>query len=56
MEVCAICNRQAQIGYRRSHSNQKSKRLQKLNLQKANYKGKRILVCTKCIKTLSKIK
>ncbi len=56
MKTCQICGRKPQMAYRRSHSNIATKRIQKLNLQKFSYQGKRLFACTKCIKTLSKVK
>jgi len=56
MSSCQICDRKTRMGANRSHSNIATKRLQKLNLQKTAYQGKRVLACAKCIKTLGKVK
>ncbi|MCX5750699.1 MAG: 50S ribosomal protein L28 [Candidatus Saganbacteria bacterium] len=51
---CFICGKKAQVGNKVSHSNMKSKRLWKPNLQPAkilvNGKVKKVKVCTKCLK------
>ena len=52
--TCAICGRGYNSANSRSHSNIATKKKQKLNLQKAKYKGQRVAACTKCIKTLAK--
>lgn len=54
-KVCAICKRGTRAGQTKSHSQVKTKRQVKINLQTKVVNGKRIKICTKCIKTLSKI-
>ncbi len=56
MVSCQICGRRARMGYSRSHSNIATKKLQKLNLQKITLKGKQILACARCIKTIGRVK
>jgi len=51
---CDICGRGTQVGLRRSHSNVATKRKLKINLQAATVNGKRMRICTKCLKTLNK--
>ena len=53
-KVCDICKRGTTSGFLRSHSNMKSKRKVMINLQSKKIDGKRLKVCTKCIKTLAK--
>ncbi|MFA5113951.1 MAG: 50S ribosomal protein L28 [Candidatus Margulisiibacteriota bacterium] len=51
---CFICDKKAVVGNSVSHSNRKTKRLFKPNLQKVRMlvKGKKLreYVCTKCLK------
>jgi large subunit ribosomal protein L28 len=51
---CDLCGKQAGVGHKISHSNRKSKRQWKPNLQTIRAcvggKVKRISVCTKCLK------
>ena len=54
-KVCEICERKAVSGNSRSHSNIASKRLMNLNLQSKKIQGKKITVCTSCLKTSKKI-
>ena len=54
--VCEICKRGPKKAVSRSHSNIATIRRQYLNLQKKTIDGKSIKVCTKCLKTQSKIK
>jgi ribosomal protein L28 len=56
MPVCEICSRGALKANWRSHSNAKITRRQKLNLQSKKVDGKRVLICTSCLRTLSKKK
>ncbi|MDD4477178.1 MAG: 50S ribosomal protein L28 [Patescibacteria group bacterium] len=53
---CEICGRGTITGASRSHSNIKTKRTLRLNLQWKNIDGKRTKICAKCIKTMAKIK
>jgi len=52
---CDICGRSSTKGVKRSHSNIKTLRRQHINLQTKKINGKKILICTKCIKTLAKV-
>jgi ribosomal protein L28 len=54
-KVCEICNRKAITGNVRSHSNIASKRLMNLNLQTKKIQGKKLSICTSCLKTFKKI-
>ncbi|MFH2105436.1 MAG: bL28 family ribosomal protein [Parcubacteria group bacterium] len=54
--VCEICNRGPLKRASRSHSNIKTNRHQKVNLQWTKKDGKRVKACAKCIKTMSKNK
>ncbi len=54
--VCQICGKKTRVGHKRSHSNIATKRRFKPNLQKVLYKGKKVLACTSCIKSLYKEK
>ena len=51
---CDICGRSAMKGAQRSHSNIKTLKRQHINLQSKKVKGKKITICTKCIKTIAK--
>ena len=51
---CEKCGRGPRAGATRSHSNIKSKRRVYVNLQSKVVNGKRIKICTKCIKTMAK--
>jgi ribosomal protein L28 len=48
--TCDLCLKSSQKSATRSHSNIKSLRRQKINLQKVNG----IMLCTRCIKTISR--
>ena len=53
---CDICGKQAQVGNRVSHSNIKTKRLFRPNLQKARHQNSNggvvtLLVCTRCLRS-----
>ncbi len=54
MACCEICGKGASTGHQISHSDKKSKRQWKPNLQKVtvrkNGNTRKLLVCTKCIK------
>ncbi|MDD4996211.1 MAG: 50S ribosomal protein L28 [Patescibacteria group bacterium] len=51
---CLICGRGPQTKISRSHSNVATKRRQYINLQTKQISGKRIKICTKCLKTFKK--
>jgi len=53
---CDICGRGSTKGASRSHSNIKTTRRLNINLQTKRIKGKKMKVCTRCIKTLAKNK
>jgi len=52
--ICERCNRGYNKAVSRSHSNIPTLWRQQLNLQYKVVDGKRIRICTRCIKTLSK--
>lgn len=54
--VCDICGRGSQTGNSVSHSNIKTLRKFKINLQVKKIGGERKKVCTKCLKTMVKEK
>lgn len=56
MARCEICGKKNQSGNSRSHSNIATKRKFKVNLQSKKFEGKKIKVCTRCIKTSNKVK
>jgi len=56
MAICEICGREPLKGNWKSHSNIKTIRRQKLNLQTKKIEGKRKTVCTSCLKNLTKEK
>ncbi len=53
--ACDICGKQRSVGSNVSHANNKTKRLWRPNLQRVHAKvgggGKRILACTRCIRS-----
>lgn len=55
---CAICGKQAVSGNRVSHSNRKTPRRWRPNLQavktKIGRQIKQVLICVRCLKTLKK--
>lgn len=51
---CDICGRKPQSAIKRSHSHIATKTRKFLNLQSKKIDGKKLKVCTKCIKTMSK--
>ena len=53
-KTCDLCGRGSTKDASRSHSNIKTIKRQYLNLQSKKIDGKKVKVCTKCIKTLSK--
>ena len=52
--TCDICGRKPLRGNSRSHSNVATARWQNLNIQNKIIDGKKMHVCTQCIKTRSK--
>ncbi|MFH0951254.1 MAG: 50S ribosomal protein L28 [bacterium] len=50
---CDLCGRGATKGASRSHSNIKTLKRQNINLQTKRVYGKKLTVCTKCIKTIA---
>lgn len=54
-KVCDICDKKALSGNQRSHSNIASKRKMGVNLQSKKIAGKKMTVCTSCIKTYNKL-
>ncbi len=55
MSICEICQRGPLKANSKSHSNIKTIRRQKLNLQTKYVNGKRIAICTSCIKNTYKV-
>jgi len=55
-KVCDLCGRGSTKDAARSHANNKTNKRQNLNLQSKKIDGKRKNVCTKCLKTMSKMK
>ncbi|MFH1667953.1 MAG: 50S ribosomal protein L28 [Candidatus Komeilibacteria bacterium] len=51
---CQICGRGTTSGQQKSHSQIKTKREVKINLQTKTVDGKKQRICTKCIKNLRK--
>jgi large subunit ribosomal protein L28 len=58
MAKCEICGKTPQFGHNVSHSMRHTKRQFKVNIQKTtiveNGKLRKIKVCTRCLRTLSK--
>lgn len=53
---CDLCGRGPTRDASRSHSNIKTVKRQHINLQSKKIDGKKMKVCTKCIKTMVKMK
>lgn len=51
---CDLCGRGSTKGAKRSHSNIKTLKRQNINLQTKRIYGKKMTLCTKCIKTIGK--
>ncbi len=54
MKVCAICGKNYLKGNARSHSKRATIKRQHPNLQQITYLGKKVLACTKCVKTVTR--
>jgi large subunit ribosomal protein L28 len=55
-KICSLCGRGSKSANNVSHSNRKTKRTVKANIQVKKLSGVKTNVCTKCIKTQSKKK
>lgn len=55
-KTCDLCGRGSTKDASRSHSNIKTTKRQYINLQTKQIDGKKMKVCTKCLKTMVKIK
>ncbi|MFA4871498.1 MAG: 50S ribosomal protein L28 [Patescibacteria group bacterium] len=53
-QSCEICGRGTTKAFNVSHSKVKTKKTQKINLQTRKIDGKRIKICTGCLKTRTK--
>lgn len=53
-KICSICQRKAVTGHSRSHSNIATKRLMSINLQYKKIDGVKKMVCTSCLRSISK--
>jgi ribosomal protein L28 len=53
---CDLCGRSSTKDATRSHSNIKTTKRQHINLQNKIIDGKKMKVCTKCLKTMVKMK
>ncbi|MCR4279882.1 MAG: 50S ribosomal protein L28 [Candidatus Komeilibacteria bacterium] len=53
-KVCQICDRGTSSGQTKSHSQIKTKRQVKINLQSKSIGGQSIRICTSCLRTLKK--
>lgn len=51
---CELCGRGSTKDATRSHSNIKSVKRQYINLQTKKIGGRKLKICTKCIKTIAK--
>ena len=51
---CDICGREPQKSFSRSHSKIATKKRQFLNLQTKKIGGKKLKICTRCLRTLKK--
>ena len=52
--TCDLCGRGANKANKRSHSNIATIRRQHVNLQTKKVGGKRVRVCTRCVRSLAK--
>ncbi|HLD82117.1 MAG TPA: bL28 family ribosomal protein [Patescibacteria group bacterium] len=52
--MCEVCKKTDQRAISRSHSNIATLRKQKANLQSRKLDGRRILMCTRCIRNMAK--
>jgi len=55
MARCSVCGKKAMSGNNRSHSNVATKRKFKINIQSKIINGKKIKICTGCIRTMNKV-
>lgn len=55
MRSCDICTRGTQVMQKKSHSQVKHKTHQKVNVQTKKIDGGTITLCSKCLKTISKM-
>lgn len=53
-QVCEVCGRGTTTGNNVSHSQVKTKRTMKINLQSKKMDGKKMRICTSCLKTAKK--
>lgn len=53
-QVCEVCGRGTTVGNNVSHSQVKTKRTMKINLQSKKMDGKKMKICTSCLKTSKK--
>ena len=53
-KLCEVCGRGTTVGYNVSHSKVRTKKTQKVNLQHKKIAGKKMRICTSCIKTHNK--
>jgi ribosomal protein L28 len=53
-KVCSLCGRGSKSSTNVSHSNRKTKRVVKANIQSKVLAGVKSNICTKCIKTKNK--
>lgn len=53
-QVCTVCGRGTTRGNNVSHSNVKTRKIQRVNLQSKKIDGQRMSVCTSCIKNTNK--
>jgi ribosomal protein L28 len=54
--TCDICKRGTTTAFNVSHAKNRTKKTQKINLQAKTIEGKKMRICTKCIKTINKKK
>ncbi|OGH61193.1 MAG: hypothetical protein A2848_00740 [Candidatus Magasanikbacteria bacterium RIFCSPHIGHO2_01_FULL_50_8] len=54
-QICKLCTRGPVRSATRSHSNIQSKKWSNINLQPRRLMGSRVLICSKCWKTVNKL-
>jgi len=55
MRSCDICARGTQVMQKKSHSQIKHKTHQKINVQTKKMEGGAVLLCSKCLRTVTKL-
>lgn len=54
MAKCEMCSKESTFGNNVSHSNRKTSRTYKANIQSVKIDDKKMKICARCLKTLNK--